>query len=44
MNSIILKKIFEHNNWANIQSIKACDALMDKLRDAEPRSARLGRI
>lgn len=44
MNSIILKKIFEHNNWANILTIQACAALSDEQLDAEPHSATLGSI
>lgn len=44
MNGIILKKIFEHNNWANIQTIQACAALSDEQLDTDPRSATLGSI
>lgn len=35
----ILVKLFEHNNWANIQILQACSALSDEQLDAEPRSA-----
>jgi uncharacterized damage-inducible protein DinB len=42
--SDVLAKIFEHNNWANIQMIQACAALSDDLLDAEPHSATKGTI
>lgn len=32
----ILAKLFEHNNWANLQIIKACSALTDEQLDAMP--------
>jgi uncharacterized damage-inducible protein DinB len=44
MTEHILEKLFEHNNWANIQIIQACSALSDKQLDAEPRSATKGSI
>jgi uncharacterized damage-inducible protein DinB len=37
-----LVKLFEHNNWANRQSIQACAALSDEQLDAEPQSAASG--
>jgi uncharacterized damage-inducible protein DinB len=40
----ILEKLFEHNNWANLQIIKACYALNDAPLDAEPKSATEGTI
>jgi uncharacterized damage-inducible protein DinB len=44
MNENILLKLFEHNNWANMQIIKACSALSDEQLDAEPQSATKGSI
>jgi uncharacterized damage-inducible protein DinB len=40
----ILAKLFEHNNWANLQIIQACSALSDEQLDAEPQSATKGSI
>ncbi len=40
----ILVKLFEHNNWANLQIIQACSALSDEQLDAEPQSATKGTI
>jgi uncharacterized damage-inducible protein DinB len=39
-----LEKLFEHNNWANLQIIHACSALSDEQLDAEPKSATPGSI
>ena len=39
-----LVKLFEHNNWANLQIIEACLALSDEQLDAEPQSATKGSI
>lgn len=39
-----LEKLFEHNNWANLQMIQACSALSDEQLDAEPQSATKGSI
>ncbi len=39
-----LKKLFEHNNWANLQIIQACSALSDEQLDAGPQSATKGSI
>ena len=39
-----LVKLFEHNNWANLQIIRACCALNDEQLDAEPRSAVKGSL
>lgn len=36
-----LAKLFEHNNWANLQIIQACATLSDEQLDAEPPSATL---
>jgi uncharacterized damage-inducible protein DinB len=44
MGDDVLVKLFEHNNWANIQMIQACAALSDALLDAEPHSATKGTI
>ncbi len=44
MTEHILEKLFEHNNWANIQIIQACSALSDEQLDAEPQSATKGSI
>jgi uncharacterized damage-inducible protein DinB len=44
MNVNFLEKIFEHNNWANLQIIQACAALSDEQLDAEPRSSTQGNI
>ncbi len=44
MTGNILEKLFEHNNWANLQIIRACSALNDEQLDAEPRSAAKGSI
>lgn len=39
-----LAKLFEHNNWANLQVIQACSALSDDQLDAEPQSVTIGSI
>ena len=39
-----LVKIFEHNNWANLQIIQACSALSDEQLDSEPQSVTKGTI
>ncbi len=39
-----LEKVFEHNNWANLQIIQACSTLTDEQLDAEPQSATQGSI
>jgi uncharacterized damage-inducible protein DinB len=39
-----LEKLFEHNNWANLQMIQACSALSDEQLDTEPQSATKGSI
>jgi uncharacterized damage-inducible protein DinB len=44
MSEHILVKLFEHNNWANLQIIQACAALSDEQLDAEPQSATIGSI
>ncbi len=40
----VLKKLFEHNNWANHRIIQACSVLSDDQLDAEPKSATKGTI
>ena len=44
MNENFLEKLFEHNNWANLQIIQACSALSEEQLDAEPQSATKGSI
>ena len=44
MSGHILAKLFEHNNWANLQIIQACSSLSDEQLDAEPQSATKGSI
>ena len=44
MEENFLEKIFEHNNWANLQIIRVCLALSDEQLDAEPQSAMKGSI
>lgn len=39
-----LEKLYEHNNWANLQIIEACLALTDEQLDAQPHSATIGSI
>lgn len=44
MSDNVLVRLFEHNNWANLQIIEACAALSDEQLDAEPQSATPGSI
>lgn len=44
MTGNFLEKLFEHNNWANMQIIQACAALSDEQLDAEPQSVTKGTI
>jgi uncharacterized damage-inducible protein DinB len=44
MSDDVLVKLFEHNNWANIQMVQACAALSDEQLDSEPHSATKGTI
>jgi uncharacterized damage-inducible protein DinB len=44
MTENVLVKLFEHNNWANLQIIQACSALNEVQLDAEPQSATAGSI
>jgi uncharacterized damage-inducible protein DinB len=44
MNENILTKLFEHNNWANLQIIQVCSILRDEQLDAEPQTATKGNI
>jgi len=39
-----LAKLFEHNNWANMQIIQACSILTDEQLDAPPQSTTEGNI
>ena len=44
MTENFLVKLFEHNNWANLQIIQACSSLSDAQLDAEPQSVTKGSI
>jgi uncharacterized damage-inducible protein DinB len=44
MTENILAKLFEHNNWANLQIVQACSVLSDAQLDAQPQSATKGSI
>jgi len=44
MTENFLVKLFEHNNWANLETIRACSALSDEQLDAAPHSATKGTI
>jgi uncharacterized damage-inducible protein DinB len=44
MTENFLVKLFEHNNWANLQIIQACSALTDEQFDSEPQSVTKGTI
>jgi len=44
MTENILARLFEHDNWANLQIIEACSALSAEQLDAEPQSATKGSI
>jgi uncharacterized damage-inducible protein DinB len=44
MSDQFLVKLFEHNDWANLQIVRACAALTDAQLDAEPTSATQGSI
>lgn len=44
MTDHFLEKLFEHNNWANLQIIQACSTLSDEQLDAEPQSVTKGTI
>jgi uncharacterized damage-inducible protein DinB len=44
MNDNFLVKLFEHNNWANLQIIQVCSALSEAQLDSEPQSATIGTI
>jgi uncharacterized damage-inducible protein DinB len=44
MTEHVLVRLFEHNNWTNLQIIQACCALSDEQLDAEPLSATKGSI
>jgi len=40
----ILVRLFEHNNWANLEIIEVCSTLTDEQLDAEPASVTKGSI
>ncbi len=44
MSDPILAKLFEHNNWANLEIIRVCSALADAQLDAPAQSATRGTI
>ena len=44
MTENFLEKLFEHNNWANLQIMQACSALSDEQLDSEPQSVTKGTI
>jgi uncharacterized damage-inducible protein DinB len=44
MTEDFLVKLFEHNNWANLQIIEACSVLSDEQLNTEPKSATKGSI
>jgi uncharacterized damage-inducible protein DinB len=44
MTENFLEKLFEHNNWANLQIIQVCSALSEEQLDAEPQSTTKGSI
>jgi len=44
MTENFLVKLFEHNNWANLQIIQACSTLSDEQLEAVPQSATKGTI
>ena len=44
MTANFLEKLFEHNNWSNLQIIQACFALSDEQLNAEPQSVTKGTI
>jgi uncharacterized damage-inducible protein DinB len=44
MKENILTKLFEHNNWANLQIMQVCSTLSDEQLDAEPQTTTKGSI
>ena len=44
MSENVLAKIYEHNNWANLEVVRACSTLADEQLDAEPKSVTKGTI
>lgn len=44
MTENFLEKLFEHNNWANLQMIQTCSSLSEEQLDAEPQSVTKGSI
>jgi uncharacterized damage-inducible protein DinB len=44
MSESILTRLFEHNNWANLQIVQACYSLSEEQLDAEPQTITKGSI
>lgn len=44
MNDTVVTRLFEHNNWANLQIIQACSTLTEEQLDAEPQTVTKGSI
>lgn len=44
MTNSVLAKLFEHNNWANLQILQACSTLSNLQLDADPDSTTKGNI
>ena len=44
MSENVLAKLYEHNNWANLEVVRACSTLTDEQLDAEPKSVTKGTI
>ena len=44
MTNDFLVRIFEHNNWANLELIRVCLSLTEEQLDAEPQSVTKGNI
>ena len=44
MNTNLLERVFEHNNWANLKIAQTCAKLSDAELDADPKSVTMGSI
>lgn len=44
MDENILARLFEHNNWANLELIQVCATLSDEQLDAQPQTVTKGSI
>jgi uncharacterized damage-inducible protein DinB len=44
MSKNVLTRLFEHNNWANLQIIQVCSTLSEEQLDAEPQTITKGNI